>query len=392
LTSQPEPDADKPPRSVPDVQDRALNDSSHDEASKLIGVWLRRDVHWPATYEPISQHDIRRWAIYSVGDDNPLWSDSEYAKRTRWGGTIAPPTFLYTIDTTIVAPGLAGVQWIFGGTEWMHYRPIRVGDTIVARARLTSVEEKTGRSVPRLLIQRGEVEYRNQRDEMVAHARSSVLRVPRSRSGQGIRQTTASTPPSYTAEQIETFAAAYRSEERRGREARYWDDVQAGHELAPVLKGPLTLVDIVGFYAGRRNVYNVLKLAFAERVRHPGNVYVSPATGIPVHPAAGHFDPEIAREVGMPRTYDQGFMRIGWLGHLVTNWAGDDAFVRRLNVRLEGAHFVGDVAWCRGSVTALRTLNGAALADLALEATNQDGRVVARGEATVELLSRRLDP
>ena len=77
-----------------------------------------------------------------------------------------------------------------------------------------------------------------------------------------------------------------------------------------MLKGPLTLVDIVGFYAGRRQVYNVLKLAFAERDRHPGNVYFSPSINYPVHPAAGHFDLEIATEVGMP-----GRLRPGLAAH-----------------------------------------------------------------------------
>jgi hypothetical protein len=32
-------------------------------------------------------------------------------------------------------------------------------------------------------------------------------------------------------------------------------------------------VDIVAFYVGRRNTYPPLKLAFAERERHPANVY-----------------------------------------------------------------------------------------------------------------------
>jgi len=85
----------------------------------------------------------------------------------------------------------------------------------------------------------------------------------------------------------------------------------------------MTLVDIMAFYAGRRSVYNPLKLAFLERERHPKNVYVSPETGIPIHPAAGHFDVEIAHEVGMPGAYDQGWMRVNWAGHLVTNWTSD---------------------------------------------------------------------
>ena len=87
-----------------------LDDAQIEDARKLIGVWLRRDVHTRAIYEPVSVHDLRRWAQYSVGDDNPLFCDVEYAKSTVWATPIAPPTFPYTIDSGIVAPGLPGIQ------------------------------------------------------------------------------------------------------------------------------------------------------------------------------------------------------------------------------------------------------------------------------------------
>src|SRR5262245_30496670 len=101
-----------------------LSDQQVEAARKLIGVWLRRDVHLPAIYEPISLHDIRRWAQYSVGDDNPLFSTTDYGKGSVWGTNIAPPTFLYTIDSGIVAPGLPGVQWIFAGGTFEHSKPV----------------------------------------------------------------------------------------------------------------------------------------------------------------------------------------------------------------------------------------------------------------------------
>src|SRR6056297_1755648 len=86
-----------------DVQISRLTDEVIDDARKMIGVWLRRDVHWPTIAEPISLHDIRRWALYSVGDDNPLWMDASHGKLSIWGNNIAPPTFLYSIDSGIVA-------------------------------------------------------------------------------------------------------------------------------------------------------------------------------------------------------------------------------------------------------------------------------------------------
>lgn len=373
------------------TQDAAITDEMVAEAQAMIGVWLRRDVHWPALYEPISQHDIRRWAVYAIGDDNPLWTDADYGKGTIWGATIAPPTFLYATDTLIVAPGLRGVQWIHGGTRWTLHLPVRVGDTIVARARVIKVQDKKGSRVPRLLIQTGEILFTNQRDELVARAENDILRVPRARSGQGIRRTDDGQErlrTTYTPDQIEEIRQAYLTEYRRGASTLYWDEVEVGTELPGIVKGPLTLVDIVGLYAGRRNVYNPLKLAFLERERHPANVYVSPVTGIPTHPAAGHFDAEIAHEVGMRAAYDNGWMRVNWIGHLITNWVGDWGFVRQLNVRLPLPNFVGDVTWCHGRVTGKRVEGSEHVVDLECWGSNQNGQRTTVATASVRLPSR----
>ncbi len=373
------------------VQNATITDEMITEARSMIGVWLRRDVHWPALYEPISQHDIRRWAVYAVGDDNPLWTDAEYGKRTIWGATIAPPTFLYTVDTLIVAPGLRGVQWIHGGTRWSLHLPIRVGDTIVARGRVIDVQEKHGTRVPRFVIQTGEILFINQRGELVARAENDILRIPRARSGQGIAHTEGPTEherTSYTRDEIERIRQAYLNEYRRGPSALYWEEVEVGTELSSIVKGPLTLVDIVGLYAGRRNVYNPLKLAFLERERHPANVYVSPATGIPVHPAAGHFDAEIAQEVGMRAAYDNGWMRVNWIGHLITNWIGDWGYIRQLNVRLPLANFVGDVTWCYGRVVGKRVRGAEHLVDLECWGINQKDQRTTEATATVRLPSK----
>ncbi|TCR62552.1 MaoC family dehydratase N-terminal domain-containing protein [Bosea sp. BK604] len=369
-----------------------LSDQQVEAARKLIGVWLRRDVHLPAIYEPISLHDIRRWAQYSVGDDNPLFSTTDYGKGSVWGTNIAPPTFLYTIDSGIVAPGLPGVQWIFAGGTFEHSKPVRVGDTISAKARLIDVVEKSGRSVERFISQVGEVIYSNQAGEQVSRYVGEIFRIPRARSGAGFRfekePRNNGEPYRYTDDELEEIAAAYRNEMRRGAEARYYEDVAIGEELPVLFKGPLTLVDIVGFYAGRRTVYNVLKLAFQERDRHPHNVYYSPSTHVPCHPAAGHFDVEIAREIGMPGAYDQGWQRINWAGHLMTNWAGDMGFVRRVGGRVTKPNLVGDLTKLTGKVTGKQIVDGEALVDVEWWGTNQRGEKNCSGTAQVRLPSR----
>lgn len=372
-----------------------LSDEMIEEARKLIGVWLRRDVHTPAVYEPISIHDIRRWAHYSVGDDNPLFSEVDYAKRTHWGRVIAPPTFLFTIDTGIVAPGLPGIQWIFAGSRFEHFLPVTVGDTITARARLIDVQVKSGKNVERYVNQVGEVLYTNQNGQLVCRYEGDIFRIPRRRAGGGFKfapkeGVEAPKPYKYTQEEIERIAEGYRNEFRRGSAILHWEDVNVGDKLPILQKGPLTLVDIVGFYAGRRTVYNVMKLAFAERDRHPRNVYYSPTRNIPMHPAAGHFDVEIAHEIGMPGAYDQGWQRLNWAGHLLTNWAGDHGFVRSLHGRVTKPNLVGDLTLMHGEVTNKIKEGGEALIEIRWWGENQLGEQNCSGKARVRLPSRDL--
>lgn len=370
-----------------------ITDEMVKDVEALLGVWLRRDVHWPAMAEDLAPIDIRRWALYSVGDDNPLWSDQEYARCTRWGGVIAPPTFLYSVDSTIVAPGLRGVQWIYGGTRWKHFLPVRIGDRITAQARLINVERKTGEHARSLVVQTGEILYFNQRSELVSRAESDVLRVPRRRSKSGMvgfDERRAQGRHQYSPEEIEEVRLACVNETRRGAEPRYWEDVAVGEQLPQLAKGPLTLVDVLAFYVGRRNTYAPLKLAYLDRERHPANVYISPSTGIPVHPAAGHIDDEIAHEIGMPGPYDQGWMRANWIGHLVTNWAGDDGFVTDLSVRLTMPNLVGDLTWCRGVVTSKEIRGGEHLVNLDCWGETQRGERNVLATVTVRLPSKSL--
>jgi acyl dehydratase len=152
------------------------------------------------------------------------------------------------------------------------------------------------------------------------------------------------------------------------------------------------MVDIVAFYAGRRYVYPPLKLAFEQRRRHPSNVYTSRVTGVPMHPAAGHFDPEIAKEIGMPGAYDQGFMRINWISHLLTSWVGDHGWLYKLDVSNRLPNIIGDTCWCEGEVVGKSTDGDLNTVTCNVWLRNQRDERVTRGTATVLLPSRDVGP
>jgi len=72
----------------------------------------------------------------------------------------------------------------------------------------------------------------------------------------------------------------------------------------------------------------------------------------------------------------------------MTNWMGDDGFLRKLNVEVRRPNIFGDVSWCRATVVDKRVEDGDHLVELELEVQNQLEDITARGVATVELPSR----
>jgi hypothetical protein len=96
----------------------------------------------------------------------------------------------------------------------------------------------------------------------------------------------------------------------------------------------------------------------------------------------------MARDVGMPGGYDVGPQRISWMGQLMTNWMGDDGFLRKLSVSVRRPNIFGDVSWCKANIVDKRMEDGACLVDLELSVENQLGEITAKGTAVVELPSR----
>ncbi|MDG2111551.1 MAG: MaoC family dehydratase N-terminal domain-containing protein, partial [Actinomycetota bacterium] len=155
-----------------------IDERSIAEARELIGVPLRRDrMQW----NEVATGDAIRQFADGVGDDNPLWRDPDYASRSRWGGTIALPSFLYAVDATIVAPKLPGVQWIYAGTRWRWYDVIREDTRFDVEASFTRMDTKTGKRFGLWVLQTGEIVYRGDDGAVLCIAEGRVARTPRRR-------------------------------------------------------------------------------------------------------------------------------------------------------------------------------------------------------------------
>ena len=100
--------------------------------------------------EPLT-HDVEKGAIIkfaeAIGDTNPIFNDEVAARKSRYGGMVAPPTFLRSIN-----PGPLKVEFrspytanLDGGSEWEYFEPIRPGDRITVTTKIADLYERAGR-------------------------------------------------------------------------------------------------------------------------------------------------------------------------------------------------------------------------------------------------------
>jgi acyl dehydratase len=370
----------------------ALDEQALEEALALKGVLLRRDdFGWNKYVTP----DSARQFAWGIGDENPLYCEEEYGRKTRWGAGLAPSCFLFTVDTTVVAPRLPGVTWMYAGVEWEWYLPLTFWRRLRTEVRLVDASLHSGQHVRNFIIQTGECLFFDaQTGELVARALGSTFRIPRASEDGGLSYD--SRPPHrYSSAELEAIDECVRAETAQGAAVRYWDDVQPGDELSPVVKGPLNSTDMICWYS-TGHFYRAYERAVRYRWRHPGHAYMNEQTGAPDNPARGHAEASMARAVGMPGIYDGGPQRISFANHLLSNWMGDDGFLRVLKMRVTRPNVLGDTTWVRGTVTAKSDEIRPALAgpgscsevSIDLKMVNQMGVTTANGSASV-LLPRR---
>jgi len=359
------------------------------EALAALRTRIGQPVPRPQPYVEVATRDaVRHWA-HGIGDRNPLWSDPDYAATSRWGGILAPPTILYAMDRIVsgYVGGLPGVHAMFAGTDFRWRLPIREGDRIVGESLLLDLVERPSAFAKRAIQQTYRTTFRNDQGAIVAEADSWCFRTERDTARERAKYGNVAAYR-YTQAELEAIRKAYADETVRGATPRHWEDVAIGQVLPPVVKGPLTVTSVIAFIQGWGGLYvKGHGLAFELFDRHPALAIDNPF-GVPEPPERVHWDAEFARAVGVPGAYDYGPERVAWLGHLVTNWIGDEGVLRRLNIQVRRHNLLGDTTWCRGRVAGKTEQEEEALVELELWAENQRGDLTAQGSATVALPRR----
>ena len=149
--------------------------SVSEAARQAIGT-----LTWRHVSEPLSLRQLREY-LAGTGDDLAEWADPA-------AGKPVPPLFVHAACRPIVAEGdlredgqyaflgVAGVEGMTmsGGMRFEILAPVYLGDVLTVEERLTSIEEKRGRSGP-LVMTTTLAEYRNQSGALVARYRQTII-------------------------------------------------------------------------------------------------------------------------------------------------------------------------------------------------------------------------
>jgi acyl dehydratase len=141
------------------------------------------------------------------------------------------------------------------------------------------------------------------------------------------------------------------------KEQPYWEDVKAGQELE-------------GF-----------SLDITQR-----RAYLQVSGSQDWYPV--HFDQGFARKAGHADVFmNTGFLQAA-LVRVITDWMGDEGFLKRLRFEMRRQQRPGDTMVCRGRVTGKYEEAGTGCVDLEVWAENEREGVTTPGTATVVLPKR----
>ena len=350
-------------------QKKTLDDFERDFRA---GIGKEYDISGNRFIVEATRDNIKNFAD-AVGDANPLWINEAYAKKSRLGGIIAPPTFLYNINhgstPALAPPGQPppmNFAVLYAGAELEFLRPIRLGDEFAAiKAKSVGIERKQSKSLGPMLFATGEAYYNNQKKELIGIIRTTICRVkPQEKQVVHIDR---ESKPGFEIKSPDLLAY---ERKRRGAEPRYWEDVVVGEEMTPVLeKGLLTMMEIIRF--------GLFVSGMPRRIERKRD-YVE----------IGFAREEMQKRSGLENASDYGPQRVCWLGQFVTDWMGDDGTLKKYSCQVRHPSIMGDSNFVKGKVKGKHIENGEHLVDCEIWVENQAGLITAPGSALIALPSK----
>ncbi|WP_322041026.1 FAS1-like dehydratase domain-containing protein [Burkholderia diffusa] len=364
-----------------------------------MGETRSREIPYPIFHRVASKDLIEHFAC-AADYWNPLWRDDNYARNTRWGGVIAPPFYYECISHSgprayflRVTPDVGVLTHLYVMTYREFFQPVRLNDSFkvfIGAPKLEDVTREDGES-ERVFKVSDTLLFENQRGELTStFYRSGFTHILPKGTPHFLDDRLQFTEElAYSKEDLAAVYAHEDAEEIRGAKIRYWEDVSVGEELKLIVKGPLTPWDaVIDIQA-----MGVANLPVREcRKQTPGRMVVDPVTNIPHKSAESHMVRQIAElqpfDLAHYSTSLQPISVENFLGRLVTNWMGDDGFLRKIRWQRFCNVCMGDTIFGRGEVARVYVENGEYLVDIYVRIETIRGYVSTVGLVTVSLVSR----
>ena len=327
-----------------------------------------------------------------IGDPNNLWTDADYARNTQYKSIIAPPSFIWACFAQVQF-GWRGLGGFHAGCDVEFLKPIYLGDKVTAECVFKGFKgPKKSRFAEETITDYFDNQYWNQKGDLIARYHWWIIHFARAKARKKGKRINIEIPHPWTDEQLAKIEEEALSEEIRGAIPRYWEDVYIGEELKPVIKGPLGITDEVAYIIGggvpipRMAAHGIALKAYRK---HPAWAFRDPNTNALEPIFAVHYNKQAANVMGLPQAYDVGLQRHCWGIHLITNWMGDDAWLKRSYAEYRKFVYLSDVVWLKGTVIKKYIDgNGDHCVEIERHAVNQRGEDVMPGFAIVALPSR----
>ena len=159
-------------------------------SGRLLTPELEALIGTERTYtapEPVGRASIRYFAL-AIGDDNLLYTDTEFAQRHGYADVIAPPTFVCETNQYMTGPpdreGYIGHRWeievpgtrlIRGGHRYTFHRPLYPEDRLAVRWRIADMKEKTSSQGKAMLVTTSEARYETTEGELLAINQETLI-------------------------------------------------------------------------------------------------------------------------------------------------------------------------------------------------------------------------
>jgi acyl dehydratase len=341
----------------------------------------------------VATEDAIRQFCDAIGEFNPLYRNRDYVKNTNYGGLIAPPQFLGAVAPySGIAKAVEDLDFhvarVDAGVNMEWFKIIREDDRFTVFEYPASVKDITRENTALQFLVNGSRVFKNQRDEVVAVVEIAgiavVLKEPSSDKVQ------VGKPPQFrrfSIGEVEDWFGQAEKEEIRGSNPFFWEDVREGENL-PLTHHVFTQAEAIAYSAAMGK-----SVSWRTHMAHSRDTWknmLDPESGLPDF-THWHLTDAAAQRLGMPRANCLGMQIRAWLGRMISNWMGDNGFIKKMGDQLRGVLYRDSLALCKGRVVKKFVQDGEYQVDLSITVEDHDGKfLIPNGTATVVLPSRKM--